>query len=190
MKYFSLYELISALFYSVGFGVAFGIVASAFAIIFDNLAYFVKVPYRAFLLADKPGSWRSFFEKSVTSGGQSRVLVAIRDFVFTLLFGVSFVFLVYLASDGIPRFYILVTAILATAFSYRVLGVYARRLFGWLFTKIFALTSLIFALFFCLPKKLFMRFGLLLLRRCKGIFLNVRQTVYTRINNTSRKKGK
>lgn len=190
MKYFSFEELGIGLLYSLGFGAVFGLIAAAFAIAFDNFAYIIGIPKRAFSVADKPREWRSLLRRAAGSAPQGRVLNFIRDFLFTLFYGVGLIFLIYIASDGIPRAYILALSICTTALTYKLLGAYARRFFCWALVKFNGALSVIIALILFLPKRIFKRFIPPLIKRLGGFLCDTSRTFFGKLRCTGRKKRK
>ena len=190
MKYFSLSEIFSSLFGAVSFGAAFGVILSALAIVFDNLTVIVKMPYRAFLIADKHG--RMALAKQVTNGGasDSKVLASVRDFLFTASFGISFIFLVYLVSDGIPRLYVLFFSVAASLAVYKLFGVHVRRVFKAVFLWFFSLLTFLLALLLALPKRVIMRFVNPSLKNIKKIFAERSARLFTPFSKRLEKRGK
>ncbi len=190
MKYFSLSEIFSSIVGAVSFGAVFGVLLSALAIVFDNLTVILKTPYRAFIIADKPRLWR--MARHITDNGapRSKILVSVRDFLFTVSFGISYIFLIYLVSDGIPRLYILFFSAGASFAVYKLFGLHLRRLFRALFLWLFSFLTLILALMLALPKRAIMRFLVPLGNKAKSFFAAISGRLCVIFQKRIVKKGK
>ncbi|HBJ18275.1 MAG TPA: hypothetical protein DDY70_00805 [Clostridiales bacterium] len=155
MMYFTFRETVGALFAYLAFGFCAGLVYECLRCVIADLGLLlalIPAAWKSALLRDKAEREAVFL--SATGKELSGVRREICGFVFTLLFGIFFLLLTYLALDGVFRLPMLAVTLVSFAVSEKCLGIPARRLVAAGFSRILRVLFFVLRIAFFPPKLL------------------------------------
>ncbi len=120
---FSETEIIKSLIYSFIFGCALGVVKSGISVFLNCMEDIVKMPKDIFKVSYDLKLLPHIFKVLLKSQySHKKTQQFVKDFIFVLLYGISFSILLYITLDGKFRFYILFISLAATLVFDRFLG--------------------------------------------------------------------
>ena len=127
MDFFSWNETVKSLFLSIGFGVVFSILCSLISVVGMSsegiLTLFKRVPYYSTHIRELGGLLKSGVRLTAKKHTPA---VIVCDFIKTVVFGIAFSIVLYTATDGIFRIYMLALSLGSAILVNRTLGRYVR----------------------------------------------------------------
>ena len=180
MIYFSFFDVLKALSYSFAFGAFLCVCSAALDIFVDFFGNIRRIPLELVKYSDTGKSVCVYFKKKVKMEcEESRKTYILKDLLFALLSGFTVSILFYVASDGIPRLYILFAVWLSYELSKKTLGRFIYAVVLRIFRSVLKLLTLLLLLVI-FP---FRRFFTLLFRYIVCTVRKITQRIHTVCNS-------
>lgn len=123
-------EILLSVLYAVIFGVFGGILKSAISVVIQYFETISALPKSVILATESKQALKKSFKAWIcVTRSNSKIKEFFSDFIFTLLYGISFSLLMYIAVDGVFRLYILVISVSLTYVSSKTLGCFLEKFF-------------------------------------------------------------
>lgn len=123
-------EILLSVLYAFLFGIFGGLLKTAIYVMFQYVETLASLPRSIMEATESRAAFKSSFKKLVgVSCSDSKVVELLSDFLFTLLYGIFFGLLLYVAVDGVFRFYILLISVGTTYLCTKTLSRAFKKIF-------------------------------------------------------------
>lgn len=141
-------DILLSLLYSLIFGAFGGVLFSGLNVLFQYVETVLSLPKQTLYFTSERHAMRELFRKGIDiTSSENGVKQFFKDMIFTVTYGVSFVILTYIASDGVFRLYVLLVALSVTYLSSKTLGRFLEKIFLKLFRFLCSVAVVVIALF-------------------------------------------
>lgn len=150
---FNLFDIIKSVIFSGLHGIFMGILFSGF----NTLLSFFYNYFSSVRFAFIECGLKNFTTLKKIRGGvdvKNKVALNIRDFLFIIFYGISFLVLLYAVADGMFRLYILIISVSCCFITFKYMGINIERAFKRIFRVLIHINFMIFFLLFLPLKKL------------------------------------
>lgn len=185
MVYYDLHTILAGVGQAAFFGTIMGVFAIFLNVFLDIAESIFLLPRQVFVASSSLLLAKQVLKKQVRRdiGNGKRF---IRDFVYTVVYGISFIFLLYIATDGVFRFYLLIVSLFVTAVFGKFAGKYFKAFISQILSSLTSVLVFSLAVIMLLVRKIIKMAYL----SAVGIFCKTVKKLKFKKINSSKKNGR
>ena len=174
-------DLLVSVVYTVFFGLCFGAFAVGLKTLFELVGEIIMIPSRIIKASAGLSQLKTYCKTKISiKREKGKIACAVTDFIISVAFAIVFILVSYISSDGIFRFYILLTFSIVSYLSNLIVSKAPKRAITFIFKLIIKASTALFALLI-IP----------IMFTCKAIYRNItnRYKIRSNINKKRKERG-